>query len=75
LQSSPAAASDRPTSGGKANAHRRDARNSGSRVVGMDSSFEDDYLGRYFGLFFDKLIGKDYEKGLAKLKALAEAGP
>jgi len=49
---------------------------SGSRVTwSMDSSFENDYLGRYFGLFFDKLIGKDYEKGLTKLKTLAEAGP
>lgn len=48
----------------------------GSRVTwSMDTSFEDDYLGRYFGLFFDSLIGKDYEKGLAKLKALAEASP
>jgi uncharacterized protein YndB with AHSA1/START domain len=47
---------------------------SGSRVTwSLDSSFEDDYLGRYFGLFFDRLIGPDYEKGLAKLKALAEA--
>jgi uncharacterized protein YndB with AHSA1/START domain len=48
---------------------------SGSRVTwSMDSSFDDDYLGRYFGLFFDRMIGPDYEKGLAKLKALAEAG-
>jgi uncharacterized protein YndB with AHSA1/START domain len=47
----------------------------GSRITwSMDSSFEDDYLGRYFGLLFDRLIGPDYEKGLAKLKALAEAG-
>jgi uncharacterized protein YndB with AHSA1/START domain len=48
----------------------------GSRVTwSMDSSFEDDYFGRYFGLFMEKFVGRDYEKGLAKLKALAEAGP
>ena len=28
---------------------------------------------RWFGLFMDKLIGADFEKGLAKLKAVAEA--
>jgi uncharacterized protein YndB with AHSA1/START domain len=28
---------------------------------------------RYFGLMFDKWIGADYEKGLAKLKTVAEA--
>jgi hypothetical protein len=27
---------------------------------------------RWFGLLFDRWIGADYEKGLAKLKALAE---
>jgi ribosome-associated toxin RatA of RatAB toxin-antitoxin module len=38
----------------------------------FDTSFEDDYLGRYFGLMFDHMIGTDYEKGLVKLKALVE---
>ncbi len=48
---------------------------SGSRITwSMDSSFEDDYFGRYFGLFLEKFVGTDYEKGLAKLKALAESG-
>jgi hypothetical protein len=28
---------------------------------------------RWFGLFMDKFIGTDFEKGLAKLKAVAEA--
>jgi len=28
--------------------------------------------GRWFGLMFDRWIGADYEKGLAKLKAVAE---
>jgi len=29
---------------------------------------------RWFGLFLDKMIGPDFERGLAKMKALAEAG-
>jgi len=46
---------------------------SGSRITwAFDTSFEGDYFGRYFGLLFDRLIGADYEKGLARLKALAE---
>ena len=32
-------------------------------------------LARYFGLFFDKWIGGDYEQGLASLKSLAESLP
>ena len=32
-------------------------------------------LARYFGLFFDQWIGGDYEKGLARLKILAESLP
>lgn len=28
--------------------------------------------GRYFGLFFDKMLGPDYEKGLANLKRYVE---
>ena len=32
-------------------------------------------LARYFGLFFDRWIGSDYEKGLARLKALVESLP
>lgn len=28
--------------------------------------------GRYFGLFMDKMLGGDFEKGLANLKAVAE---
>jgi hypothetical protein len=30
-------------------------------------------IARYFGLMFNKWIGADYEKGLAKLKTVAEA--
>lgn len=48
----------------------------GTRITwSFDTSFEDDYFGRYFGLLFDRLIGADYEEGLARLKALAEAAP
>lgn len=48
----------------------------GSRVTWtFDTSFEGNFLGRYFGLFFDRWIGADYEKGLAKLKTVAEATP
>lgn len=48
----------------------------GSRITWLfDTSFEGNYLGRYFGLFFDRWIGADYEKGLASLKALAESTP
>lgn len=48
----------------------------GSRVTwAFDTSFEGNFTGRYFGPMFDKWIGRDYEKGLARLKALAEAAP
>jgi effector-binding domain-containing protein len=42
---------------------------------GFDTSFEGSFVGRYFGLFMDSFVGKDYERGLAKLKAVAEALP
>jgi hypothetical protein len=32
-------------------------------------------LERWIGLLFDRWIGADYEKGLAKLKSIAEKGP
>jgi hypothetical protein len=32
-------------------------------------------VSRYFGLVFDRTIGRDFEKGLAKLKAIAEGLP
>jgi len=48
----------------------------GSRVVwAFDADFTGNFPGRYFGLMFDRFIGKDYEKGLARLKALAEVAP
>ena len=54
----------------------------GTRVTwGFDSDlvegqgFFGGLLARYFGLFFDRWIGSDYEQGLANLKAYAEALP
>ena len=32
-------------------------------------------IAHYFGLLMDRQIGPDYERGLARLKALAESGP
>ncbi|MBI2381793.1 MAG: SRPBCC family protein [Gammaproteobacteria bacterium] len=39
---------------------------------GFDTQFEGNIVGRYFGLLLDGMVGADYEKGLAKLKALLE---
>ena len=48
--------------------------NGGSRVTwGLDSEFGYDIAGRYFGLLFDRVVGPDYETGLASLKRLAES--
>jgi len=48
----------------------------GTRVVwSYDSVFHGDLLGRYFGLLLDKMLGPDYEKGLAQLKTLVESLP
>ncbi len=49
---------------------------SGTRVTwGFDTRFGWNLLGRYFGLVFDRMIGADYDKGLEKLKVLAESLP
>lgn len=46
----------------------------GTRVTwGFDTALNS-MAERWFGLMFDRLIGPDYEKGLANLKALAEGG-
>jgi effector-binding domain-containing protein/uncharacterized protein YndB with AHSA1/START domain len=42
---------------------------------GFDTDLGMNPVGRYFGLMFDGMIGKDYEKGLAGLKTLAEGLP
>lgn len=41
----------------------------------LDQSFEGSLVGRYVGLMLDSMVGKDYEKGLAKLKTLVETFP
>lgn len=42
---------------------------SGTRVTwSLDSDFGDNFIGRYFGLMMDRMIGPDYEAGLANLK-------
>lgn len=49
---------------------------SGSRVTwAMDSDVGSNPINRYLGLMMDKYIGRDYEKGLARLKTLAEKPP
>lgn len=48
----------------------------GSRITwSYDSVFNGNLLGRYFGLMMDKMLGADYEKGLAQLKTLLESLP
>jgi uncharacterized membrane protein len=41
----------------------------------LDSDMGKGPVGHYFGLMMDSMVGKDYERGLAKLKALIEAMP
>lgn len=40
---------------------------------GFDSDLGMNPIARYFGLFFDKMIGADYEQGLGFLKARVES--
>ncbi|MEM6532162.1 MAG: SRPBCC family protein [Myxococcota bacterium] len=39
----------------------------------LDSTFESDFIGRYFGVMLDGMVGPDYERGLENLKKTAEA--
>lgn len=57
---------------------------SGTRVVWrleadfplrLDGNFGSDLGGRWFSRLLDRFVGADYERGLAKLKALAESLP
>jgi len=43
--------------------------------LAFDGGFVHNLIGRYMGLFMDKMVGPDYEQGLAKLKTLAEGLP
>lgn len=48
----------------------------GTRVVwGFDTHFEGSLIGRWFGLFMEKMLAPDYERGLANLKRLMESEP
>lgn len=49
---------------------------SGSRVTwSLTVEVGSNPVNRYFGLLMNKMVGPDYEKGLARLKQLAEAQP
>ncbi len=41
----------------------------------FDSAHGNNLLARWFGLLLDRLVGADYEQGLARLKTLLEAEP
>ena len=41
----------------------------------FETYFGNDLIGRYVGLFMDKMLGPIYEEGLASLKTLAESEP
>jgi effector-binding domain-containing protein len=48
----------------------------GTRVTwALDADMGRGPIGRYFGFMMDSLVGKDFEKGLASLKAYAESLP
>jgi len=48
----------------------------GTRVTwGLDADMGAGPVGRWFGLMMDRMVGKDYESGLAALKTLAEGLP
>lgn len=52
------------------------AEGAGTHVTwAFDSDLGMNPVMRYFGLMFDRMIGKDYEKGLSALKTLAEGLP
>lgn len=61
-----------------------DATNASTKVVwsldtqaplAIDGKIIWNTVGRYMGLFMDKMVGPDYEQGLAKLKSLVESFP
>jgi hypothetical protein len=53
------------------------AEGSGTRVTwSMDSAHGYNPINRWFGAFpLDSVVGKDYQKGLAKLEAILESRP
>jgi hypothetical protein len=54
-------------------AFRFEAEGSGTRVTWTMSGQRNLLLAVMGALFFDRMIGKDFDKGLAKLKSVAEA--
>ena len=53
-----------------------DPQNSSTKVTWtLDVDMGASPIGHYFGLMMDHMIGKDYERGLSKLKALVESMP
>lgn len=53
----------------------REVQNGSTVTWSLDVDFGYHLPGRYFGLFFDQLVGPDYELGLSNLKKLAESLP
>ncbi|MGE0636350.1 MAG: SRPBCC family protein [Bacteroidia bacterium] len=52
------------------------AEGEGTKVVwGMDTDMGMNPIGKIFGLFMDKMVGKDFEQGLNNLKAHVESLP
>src|SRR5580765_1934475 len=50
--------------------------NAGTKVVwGLDCDMGKGPVGRYFGLMMDRMVGKDFESGLSRMKTLAESFP
>ena len=48
----------------------------GTRLTwSLDVDFGDSLFGRWFGLLLDRMVGRDYEQGLSRLKALLESMP
>lgn len=45
----------------------------GTRVTWAFDANLDTFIGRYMGLMMDKWVGADYERGLARLKEVAES--
>jgi hypothetical protein len=43
--------------------------------LALDGQLPFNVIGRYIGLFMDKMVGPDYERGLKQLKTLAEKEP
>lgn len=54
--------------------YRLEPQGSGTQITwGFDTDMGGNPFARYFGLMMDSWVGRDYEKGLAKLKTVAES--